>query len=91
MTIKGPLRKQVFILMNSGNIKRFMSKSSNHIANLNRALKNIKTNVKINFICLDATSIIIVTSKVVAISDLQTIENNVKTANNIDLESVKKP
>ena len=42
MTTKDPFRKQVIALINSDNIKKFIDKSSSHISNLNRALKNIK-------------------------------------------------
>ena len=50
MTTKGPLKKQVIILMNNENIKNFINESSSHILNLNRALKNIKSDVMVNFI-----------------------------------------
>lgn len=74
--------------MSSNNIKRFINKSSNHVANLNRVLKNIKTDIVVN---LDLLSIMIVTSKVILISDLQTIKNYIKTANSIDSNNVKVP
>ena len=91
MTTKGPSRKQVIVPMNSDNIKRFINKSSNYIANLNRVLKNMKMDVMINFIHSDLLSITIITSKVTSISDLQTIKNYVKTANSINSNGVKVP
>jgi len=39
MTTKGPSRKQVIVLINGDNIKKFMKESSSHISNLNKALK----------------------------------------------------
>jgi len=89
MTIKSPLRKQVIVLMNSDNIKKFISKSSNHVSNLNRALKNMKSDVMINFIYSDPLEIMIVTSKVTSTSDLQSIKNYVKSVNNIDSNNIK--
>jgi len=89
MTTKDPSRKQIIVLINSNNIKRFMNKSSNYIANLNRALKNMRTDVIVNFIHLDLLGIMIITSKVTVTSNLQTIKNYVKTANSINSNSVE--
>ena len=50
MTTKGPSRKQVIVPMNSDNIKKFMKKSSSHVSNLNRVLKNIKSEVIVDFV-----------------------------------------
>ena len=70
MTIKSLFKKQVIIPMNSDNIMRFMKESSLHVSNLNKALRNIKSDVLVNFICLDLLGITIVTCKVASISDL---------------------
>ena len=89
MTTKGPSRKQVIVLINSENIKKFIDKSSSHVSNLNKALKNIKLEIIVNFIRLDSIGIIIVTNNVMSASDLQTIETYIKTANCIDLTGVE--
>jgi len=47
---KGLLRKQVIILMSNDNKVKFMEDSSTHITNINRALKNIKSKVMVDFI-----------------------------------------
>jgi len=39
MTTKGPSRQQIIVLMGSNNIFKFMSLSSEYIANINKALK----------------------------------------------------
>jgi len=52
-----------------------MASVSNHIANINRALKNIKLNVLADYVWQKSTGIIIVTNKVALPSDLQIIEN----------------
>ena len=46
MTTKGPSHKQIIILINSNNIGKFMANSSDHIININRLLKNIKSECK---------------------------------------------
>ena len=53
MTTKSPLRKQVIILMNNNNKTKFMKDSYNYIANNNRVLKNIKSEVIVDFIYSD--------------------------------------
>ena len=77
--------------MNSDNIMRFMKESNLHISNLNRALRNIKSDVLVDFICLDPLGITIVTYKVSSTSNLQVIENYVKFINCIDTTGVEVP
>jgi len=43
-------RKQVIILMNNNNKMKFIEDSSNYITNLNRTLKNIKSETMVNFV-----------------------------------------
>ena len=89
MTTKGPSRKQVIVLINSDNIKKFMKESSSYISNLNRALKNNKSEVMVDFVQSDSVGITIITNKVASALDLQSIKNYVKNANCIDLEEVE--
>jgi len=51
-----------------------MKESSAHIANINKALKNIKSEVVANFAQLENSGIVITTNKVAVSLDLQTIE-----------------
>ena len=91
MTTKGLSRKQVIVLMNCDNIKKFMGESSNHVSNLNRALKSIKLDVMVDFIHLDPMDITIVTNKVTSALDLQSIDNYIKSVNSIDSTGVDVP
>jgi len=50
MTTKGPSKKQVIVPMNEENKKNFMEKSNVHVTNINRTLKNIKSEVMVNFV-----------------------------------------
>jgi len=50
MMTKELLRKQIIVSMSNNNKNRFMSDSSAYIGNINRALKNIKLEVKADFI-----------------------------------------
>ena len=69
MTTKGPLHKQVIISMSLDNANSFVKESSVHIANINRALKNIwlkniKSDVMADFIQVENNGIIISTNKI---------------------------
>ena len=84
MTTKSPLRKQVIILMGKDNISNFIKNSSLHVSNINRSLRNVKSEVLVDFIYSDPLDIMIVTNKVSLQSNLQIIEKYVKSSNDID-------
>ena len=75
--------------MSNNNKLKFMMNSSFHITNINRALKNIKSDIKADFVQSEQTDIIITTNKIAAQLDLQTIEQYVKSANHIKVEQIK--
>ena len=65
--------------MSSTNSDRFIALLSKHITNINRTLKNIKSEVVVDFIYKDYRGLVIITTnKVIANSDLNTIENYIK-------------
>ena len=84
MTTNMPSRKQVIILMNTKNRNYFMKDLNTNVSNINKALKNIKSEIIANFICLDSRGIIITTNKVLSILNLQTIEKYIRNINNIE-------
>ena len=88
MTTKGPSRKQVIIPMSNDNINKFMKDSSLYIANINQFLRNAKSEVLVDFIHSDISSITIVTNKVVVQSDLYIIKNYVKKVKDIDTVNI---
>ena len=88
MTTKGPLRKQVIILMSNNNINKFMKDSSLHIININQSLRNAKSEVLVDFIHSDISSVIIITNKVTVQSDLYIIKNYIKKVEDIDIINV---
>ena len=78
MTTKKLSRKHIIIPMGSDNIAKFMKNSSLHITNINWSLRNLKSEVLVNFIHSDMTGIIVVTNKVAVQSDLYIIEKYIK-------------
>ena len=77
--------------MGKNNINKFMALSSIHIADLNRSLKNIKSDVIVDYIQLELIGITIVTNKVALSLNLQVIENYVKNVENVNLEYIEAP
>ena len=70
ITIKDPFRKQVIISINNDNKISFMEDNSNYITNLNKALKNIKSDIMVNFIHQEQSEITIITNKITSPLDL---------------------
>jgi len=60
--------------MSSKNNMKFMKNSSIYVTNINRSLKNAKSEVLMDFIQSDPLGIIVVTYKISLQSDLQIIE-----------------
>ena len=84
MTTKGPSRKHIIIPMSIDNVSSFMKNSSLNVANVNRQLRNAKTNVLVDYIQSDSTGIIFVTNKVAQRSDLSIINQYMKNSNDIN-------
>jgi len=70
MITKGPSHKQIIVPMESNNSKKFMKSSGNHIANFNHALKGIKSNTIVDFICINHCSLLVTANKVTTSSKL---------------------
>ena len=84
MIIKGLFRKHVIISMSSENNLKFMKNSSLYVANINKLLRNAKSEVLVDFIWSDFLEIMVVTNKVAAQSDLQIIKQYIKNTDDID-------
>ena len=91
MIIKEPSRKQVIFPMSNDNKAKFITESNTYIVSINRAFKNIKLEVKADFVWAEQAEIIITTNKIAAQLDLQTIEQYVKSMNHIEADNVKIP
>ena len=91
MTTKELLRKYVIIPMSNNNNSKFMKNSPAHVTNINRALRNAKSEVLVDFIHLDPLDIMVVTNKVSLQSDLQIIEQYIKNSKDIDILQIKVP
>ena len=84
MTTKGLSRKQVIIPMSRDNVSSFMKNSSLHVANINRNLRNAKSDVLVDYLRSENSGIMVITNKVAQQSDMSIIDNYVKNLNNIN-------
>ena len=91
MTTKGLSKKQVIVSMSKDNNSNFMKNSALHVANINRQLRNAKSEVLVNYIQSDPMGITIITSKVSQQSDLLIIDQYVKNSNDINALQVEEP
>jgi len=91
MTTKGPSRKQVIIPMSRENVSSFMKNSSLHVANINRNLRNAKSDVLVDYLRSENSSITVITNKVAQQSDMSIIDNYVKNSNDINSLQVDEP
>jgi len=91
MTTKEPSRKQVIIPISKNNSNIIVSQANVHISNINRLLKDMKSEVLANFICSNNKGVIIITNKVVATSDLNIVEKYIKELNNINSNNIMSP
>jgi len=69
MTIKRLFCKQVIISISKTNVNNIMVLSANYITNINRALKNIKFKVIVNYIWSETMEITIISNAVVTLSN----------------------
>jgi len=72
--------KQIIIPINKEAANKYIKDASNHISNINQALKVIKSSIIADFICVDNKGIIISTNNVTLLSDLQEVKKIVKNS-----------
>ena len=78
-------------MISSNNSEKFMVLSNKHVANINRALKDIKSDVMTDFIRADSRGLMITINKVASTSYLNTIENYIKNIDVVDSNNVMSP
>ena len=91
MTTKGPSRKQVIVPISNNNNNLFIKNSVTHITNINRLLRNAKSEVAVDFIRSDPIGLVIVTNKVAIQFDLQIIGQYIKKSKDINKLQVEEP
>ena len=91
MTTRGPSRKQVIIPIAKSNAELIINSANIHITNVNKCLKNIKSDIITDFICLTNNVIVITMDKPAIASNLNMIEKYIKNIQNISSDSIESP
>ena len=89
MMTKNPSRKQVIVLMSMDNANKFMLVPIKHIANLNCSLRSTKTDLTVNFICIDHQGLIVTSNRVAFQLEISIISKYVKNCNNINANNIQ--
>jgi len=91
MTTRGQSRREVIISMTKTNTELIINSAHIHISNINKCLKNSKSNIFADFIHFNTNGIIITTNKPASDLNLSTIEKYLKSIQNVNLDSIKSP
>ena len=89
MTTKGPSKKHIIIPMSAENVFSFMKNLSTNVANINRQLRNAKTDLLVDYIRSDSNGIIIVVNKIAQPPDLTIIDQFIKNSNDVNALQVE--
>ena len=91
MMTRGPSRKEVIIPMAKHTAELIIKSAHIHIANINKCLKNSKSDIVTDFIQSTNNGIVITTNKLANDLNLSTIEKYLKSIQNIDSDLIKSP
>ena len=89
MTTREPSRKEVIILMAKHIAELIINSAHTHITNVNKCLKNSKSDIVIDFIYITNNGTIITTNKPANDLNLSTIEKYLKSIQNVNSDSIK--
>ena len=89
MTTRGQSRREVIIPMTKSNAELIVNLAHTHISNINKYLKNSKSNIFTDFIRVNVNGIIITMNSPASDLDLSTIEKYLKNVQNINLDSIE--
>ena len=88
---KGLSRKQIIISTSINNVKIVTVQSNTYIANINRLLKEVKSEISADYIHSDNKIIVIITNKTVIFSNLNIVEKYIKELNYVDSNNIISP
>ena len=77
--------------MSNDNNNSFIKNSTTHVTNINRLLRNAKSEVVVDFIRSDPIGLVIVTNKIAIQSNLQIIDQYIKKSEDINELQVEEP
>ena len=89
MTMKELLRRKIIVPTTKSNVESIVNLAHIHITNINKYLKNSKSDIIADFIHINNNGIVITTNKPTNNLDLSTIEKFLKNINNVNPDSIK--
>ena len=89
MTTRRPSRKEVIIPIAKHNTELIVNSAHNHISNVNKCLKNFKSDIVVDFICITNNGIVITINKPANDLNLSTIEKYLKNIKNINSDLIE--
>ena len=89
MTMKELLRRKIIVPTTKSNAESIVNLAHIHITNINKCLKNSKSDIIADFIHINNNRIVITTNKPTGNLDLSTIEKFLKNINNVNPDSIK--
>jgi len=91
MTTREQSRREVIGIMTKTNAKLIVNSAHIHISNVNKCLRNSKSDIFADFIRYNINKIIITMNKPASDLDLSTIEKYLKNIQNINPDSIESP
>ena len=91
MTTRRQSRKEIIISMTKANAELIINSVHIHVSNVNKYLKNSKSDTFADFIQFDVNRIIITTNKPTSNLNLSTIEKYLKNIQNVNLDFIESP
>ena len=84
-------KKEVIISMTKVNAELIINLDHIYISNVNKCLKNSKSDIIVDFIQINVNEIVITTNKPASDLDLSTIKKYLKNIQNVNLDSIESP
>ena len=91
MMTRGQSRKEVIIPMTKANAELTINSAHIHVSNINKCLKNSKSDTFADFIQFNTNRIIIATNKPTSNLNLSSIKKYLKNVQNVNSDSIKSP
>ena len=91
MITRGQSKREVIIPMIKTNAELIINSAHIHISNINKCLKNSKSDIFADFIQFNVNGIIITTNKPASDLNLSTIEKYLKNVQNVNPDSIESP
>ena len=88
---KGLSRKEIIISMTKVDIELIINSAHIYISNINKCLKNSKSDIIVNFIQININRIIIIINRPASNLDLSTIKKYLKNSQNVNPDFIESP